>query len=334
MWAADSLWSHPGVWISLPLLLGFLLLNVLAYRHARAMTRFAPSGSRTARPEGLSLLGKVKAVLWGVLVPRPANETTPALHALSYETLTFAGGRHTLEAWYLPHTSDRGLVLLFHGYTRSKADVLPEARAFHDLGYSCLLVDFPGSGGSGGESTSIGFHEAEDVACTVDFARGRWPNRRLILFGQSMGAAAVLRAFVVRKLAVDAAVLECPFDRLLTTVKARFAVMGLPATPGAHLLMFWGGVLNSFNAFAHNPVDYAAAATCPVLLLHGSNDARVTSAHIQAIFRRIAGSKRLYVFDGLGHYSFVNDRAEVWKEEVGRFLADEASASSSMRKTA
>ncbi len=331
--AVRFLVSHPGVWVSLSLLLGFLLLNVLAYRHARAMTHFAPSGSRTARPEELSLLGKLSAVFWGVLVTRPQRDVTPADAGLDYETLSLAGGRYTLEAWYIPNPGDRGLVLLFHGYARCKADLLVEAQAFHELGYSCLLVDFPGCGGSKGETTTIGYHEGDDVARAADYARQRWPGRRLILFGQSMGAAAALRAFAARNIVVDAAILESPFDRLLTTVQARFSAMGLPATPGAHLLMFWGGVQNGFNAFEHNPANYAAAATCPVLLLHGSADPRVTSRHIARVYRNLAGWKRLFVFEGVGHDSFVEQRPAAWKEQVGRFLADEVTASRSAKRT-
>jgi hypothetical protein len=42
-------WS-PALWTTLTLLLAFVLVNVLAYRHARAMTHFAPGGTRTAKP--------------------------------------------------------------------------------------------------------------------------------------------------------------------------------------------------------------------------------------------------------------------------------------------
>jgi alpha-beta hydrolase superfamily lysophospholipase len=326
--------SSPAFWTTLALVLTFILLNVLAYRQARAMTHFAPCGTRTALPEELPFFGKLKAVLWGVLVPRPNRDETPADTGLDHETITFAGGRFPLEAWYVPHAADRGLVLLFHGYTRCKADLVPEARAFHDLGYSCLLVDFPGSGGSGGNSTTIGYREADDVARAVDFARRRWPGRRLILFGQSMGAAAVLRSFAIHRVAADAVVLECPFDRLLTTVQARFAAMGLPGTPGAHLLMFWGSVLGRFNAFAHNPATYANAVGCPTLLLHGSADPRVANRHVERIYRKLPGWKRLFIFEGLGHVSYVAQMPVVWSEQVGRFLAEEAITVPAGRRTA
>lgn len=43
-----------------------------------------------------------------------------------------------------------------------KASMLPAAKAFHDLGYKVVLVDFRGSGGSTGEGTTVGYREAED----------------------------------------------------------------------------------------------------------------------------------------------------------------------------
>jgi alpha-beta hydrolase superfamily lysophospholipase len=129
----------------------------------------------------------------------------------------------------------------------------------------------------------------------------------------------------VHGLGVDAAVLECPFDRLLSTVKARFRAMGLPGTPFAHLLLMWGAVQNGFNPFAHKPVEYARHVTCPVLMLHGSADPRVTSAHLAEVYGNLTCPRRMRVFDGVGHESYVAQRPFVWKEAVGGFLAEQES---------
>jgi len=53
----------------------------------------------------------------------------------------------------------------------TKSDQLDEARAFHALGFSTLLVDHRGHGGSAGDWTSIGYHEATDVVAAVDYDR-------------------------------------------------------------------------------------------------------------------------------------------------------------------
>jgi uncharacterized protein len=314
-------WMYPWRTLGLCLLLGFVVLNLLAYRHARAFTRFqAEGGGRRDAPEARSLLDKVRLLLGGVALPRPCQDRTPADVGLPFERHHFPGEAGTLEAWYVPHPAARGLVLLFHGYSGCKSSLLPEARAFHELGYACLLVDFRGSGGSAGDATTIGYAEADDVARAVAFARARWPSRPLVLYGQSMGSAAVLRALSAGGAEADSAVLECPFDRLLSTVKARFAGLGVPSFPGAQLLVFWGGWQHGFNGFRHNPVDYARAISCPVLLLHGRQDPRVSAGQVEEVYANLGGEKELYFFDDLAHESYVAKRPQDWKERVGQFL--------------
>jgi alpha-beta hydrolase superfamily lysophospholipase len=209
---------------------------------------------------------------------------------------------------------------MFHGYAACKAGLLPEAKALQNLGYALLLVDFHGSGGSGASDTSVGFDEANDVAAAVAYARSRWQYPRLLLYGQSMGSAAILRAVAARGVAADALILECPFDRLLSTVENRFTAMGLPSFPLARLLVFWGGVHCSFPGFAHNPVEYAAHVQCPVLLLHGKDDPRVSEAQARRIFARFPGVKQFALFDGVGHGSLLAARPDQWTRAVSQFL--------------
>ncbi|MBE9078296.1 hypothetical protein IQ241_13505 [Romeria aff. gracilis LEGE 07310] len=52
-----------------------------------------------------------------------------------------------------------------------------------------------------------------------------------------MGAVAVMRAISLHDIQPDAAILESPFDRLLSTVCHRFEAMGIPSFPGAELIV-------------------------------------------------------------------------------------------------
>ena len=323
LWIAE----HPTLTISFCLLAGFVLLNLLAYRHAWSMTHFASANGRARRPdtlrehsESLSWFERMRLAVKGVAVTKPSEEVQPESLELPYDLHTYAGVVGRLAAWHIPHSHSAGRIVLFHGYNACKAQLLPEARAFHDLGYACFLVDFRGSGGSDGDRTSIGYHEADDVTRTVDYVRRRWPNEPLILFGQSMGAAAALRALSRHKIEADAIVLECPFDRLLSTVEARFATTGLPSFPAAQLLVFWGGIQHGYNGFDHNPADYARQVTCPALLMHGLGDTRVSCGQIQSLYRNLAGAKHLHFFEGVGHQSYAAIRPEEWKDCVARFL--------------
>src|SRR3712207_808807 len=76
--------------------------------------------------------------------------------------------------------------------------------------------------------------------------------------------------------------------------------MGLPAFLGAELVVFSGSVQQRFNEFAHYPVAYAAAVTCPALLA-GDRDRRVTPAKAAGIYDRMRGPKQLVRFPEAGH---------------------------------
>ena len=227
----------------------------------------------------------------------------------------------TLAAWFVPRAEPKGTVLMFHGYADRKASLLDVALAFHELGYACLLVDFRGSGGSSGATTSIGYHEAEDVVAALVHATRLWAPRPMILFGASMGAAAVLRAVGVLGADSAALVLQYPFSKMSVTVDRRFEAMGLPAFPASSALVFWGGLQQGFNGFRHNPVDYARGVRVPTLLMQGNRDDRVSVGEAREIYDALAGRKELRIFQGVGHQSLVKAQPDEWKAAVTGLLA-------------
>jgi pimeloyl-ACP methyl ester carboxylesterase len=128
------------------------------------------------------------------------------------------------------------------------------------------------------------------------------------------------------QLSVTSIIIECPFSTMLQTVKNRFTAMGIPAFPMAHLLVFWGGVQNGFNAYAHNPVDYARKIKCPTLLLYGEKDKKVTMEETKSIFNNLAGQKSLVTFPFAGHENYLTKYKELWTITVDRFLKSDSRA--------
>ena len=297
----------------------FLALNAVAFLQARAMTHYVRGGAAAPAIEKLSRLQRLKVLLAGSPMPRPVNRKTPGDVGLPCEPVQLTGAHGLpLEAWWVRRAGARGTVLMFHGHGGSKASLLPAARAFRELGLDTLLVDFHGSGGSGGAETSVGYHEATDVAAALTWAKqAKGP---VVLYGVSMGADAILRAMHLGDAQPAALVLECPFDRLVNTVGNRFRMMGVPAFPCAQLLVFWGSVQQGINGFALCPDTYAQSVRCPTLLLAGGEDRRVGVAATEKIFANLSCPKRLHVFPGLGHESYLAARPEEWQTLVGDFL--------------
>ena len=311
-------------WIGVGLLLlmaAFAGLNVLAYRHAYALLHYGTAGEHTHNAGALSLWRKAKVLLVGVNVPRPRGHGTPSTVGMPFREVTLSSTSTVqLGAWLCPKKDATTVVILFHGYASEKSTVLAEARQFYDLGCAVLMVDFRGSGKSSESYTTLGYDEAEDVAAAVAYARAQWPGSRRVLFGQSMGAAAVLRAVSQLGVKPDAIILESVFDTLLNTIRHRFASMGVPSFPSAELLVYWGGRQMGFDGFAHNPADYAANVTCPALILHGTGDARVPVEDARQVFEHLGGPKHFVEFSTVGHESCARHNQAQWRQAVGSFL--------------
>jgi alpha-beta hydrolase superfamily lysophospholipase len=316
---------HPWRAAALTTIGCFVLLNGLAYQHARSMLNYSASGDRTPSPSSLSVWQKIGVLVRGPSIPRPENTRSPHDLGLPSETVTMSTNDGLrLEGWLIVPPSPRGTVLLFHGYAASRASLLAQGRALHDMGFAAFLVDFRGSGGSGGSATTLGYHEAHDVAAALRRARALNLPRSLILYGQSMGGAKVLRSMAVLGVDGDAVILESVFGRMLGAVCNRFGLMGVPSFPAAQLLVFWGGVQAGFSAFDHNPVDYAHACKCPALVLHGAEDRHALPAEGRAIYENLAGSKEMVEFAGAGHTSLLEASPEQWNSAVSQFLANQA----------
>jgi alpha-beta hydrolase superfamily lysophospholipase len=183
-----------------------------------------------------------------------------------------------------------------------------------------MLVDFRGCGESDGNATTLGYDEARDVAAAVEYVRSRNLPEPIVLYGQSMGAAAVLRAVGPLGVPADGIVLESVFARMLGAVRNRFAMMHVPSFPAAELLVFWGGRQVGFSGFEHNPVEYARTCQCPALLLHGSADRHALIEECRAVGDALTGAKETIVCDEAGHESLYRHDKQRWTEAMQMFL--------------
>lgn len=293
----------------------FILVNLFAFFHAWKFTHFSDTRAPKTDPHSLSFAGRLKTICFGVDNPRPVNHSKPSG---PYRTILLQS-HEPIACWLIATPGAKGTVAVFHGYGGMKSSMLDKAEEFQRLGYNVLLADFMGSGNSGGNATTIGFKEAEDVKAVYDHLK-KAGEKNIYLFGTSMGAVAVLKAVKDYGIQPAALVLECPFGSLYEAASARFRAVGVPGFPLAGFLVFWGGVQHGFWGFGHRPVDYAKAVNIPTLLFYGERDERVTRKEIDEIYSGLQGPKQLITFPQAGHVNYLVAYRKAWRGSVARFL--------------
>ncbi|MBC7879054.1 MAG: alpha/beta fold hydrolase [Anaerolineales bacterium] len=307
--------------LGLMITLVVVFFNAVAFNHARSMLIFTDNGIRTEKPEELGLREKTLVLIKGINVPRPKNEATPKLYGLSYEVYQInVTSEIILEGWLISHENSRGHILMFHGYATAKSSILPEAAALHEMGYDVFMVDFRGSGGSSLSQTSIGYYESDDVAASAQFVEKNFGWDNLVFYGQSMGSVAILKSVNDGKIHPSKIIIESVYDKTLSAVNNRFDSMNIPSFPSSYVLVFWGSIIEKFNGFTHNPLDYARSVQCPIMLMHGDSDPRATLDQARNVYVEIQSEKRLIVFENAVHESLYTSNPQKWNTEVLEFL--------------
>lgn len=153
---------------------------------------------------------------------------------------------------FKPEGTPKGLVLYFHGNRHSLDRWGRFVQFLINFGYEVLIFDYRGYGKSNGEPSEEGLYE--DAEAVYDYARTHFPEKPLIYYGRSLGTG--VATHLAAKHAPQKLVLETPFDELKNVVPAYFRFM-LHIIPLRH-------------AFRNN--ERLASITCPILILHGTQD--------------------------------------------------------------
>ncbi|HEX7844620.1 MAG TPA: alpha/beta fold hydrolase [Chitinophagaceae bacterium] len=304
-------------WIGWVLLVQFVLMNISAAFYAYKFTHFY---TNLPVEEGSpNIFQKTWKLFTGPKFQRSSINEQPVF---PYQTIHLKTAKGlNIEAWYgQTDSAAKGTVILFHGITVSKTQMLEEAYEFRYWGYNVMLVDLRGHGNSETNITTIGARESEDVKLACDFVAQKG-EKNILLFGSSLGAVVITKAIADYQLTPSGIIIEMPFLSLQAYLKGKARMLGFPQQPFAFLTTFWIGVEKGFNGFRHNTTRYAKKINCPVLMQVGAKDELVLQADSEKIFNAIASNdKKLIVYEKAQHESFLHHDPTRWRSEVEAFL--------------
>jgi alpha-beta hydrolase superfamily lysophospholipase len=305
------------IWIFWIIIIQIILANISAAIYAYKFTHFYTN------PPPYQPTKNVFAKTWKLFVgPRiyklPADTTTlPGYEKIKLQT----NNQLPIEGWYGSSDSVKACVVFLHGITNSKDILLPEAEQFKKSGYNVLLIDFRAHGNSGGNKSSFGVKETDEVQKAFEFAKAKG-NKNILLYGSSLGSVVALKAVAEGKVHPQAIITDMPFGSLQDHLKARARTLGFPSEPFAFLVTLWIGIENGYNGFNHDTYDYAEKVKCPVLIQWGDKDIYVIEEEINNIFQKLGSKeKRLIVYPGINHESYLRYDPVNWQKNVRSFIA-------------
>lgn len=227
---------------------------------------------------------------------------TPAMLRLPFEDVRIAtADGETLAGWFVPAADARATVLFFHGNAGSIAHRVDWLPMFQELRLSALLFDYRGYGASTGTPSEAGTYADADAAWRYLTETRNTPAGRIILFGESLGAA--VAAHLAARTGPAALVLHSAF-----TSAPDLASDVYPFLP-ARLL----------TRFRYDTLASVKAARRPLLVAHSPQDEIVPFAHGRRLFEAAAGPRQFLGLAGSHNDGFIFTRPE-WVREFDAFL--------------
>jgi uncharacterized protein len=313
-------------WIVWVLLVQFILLNISAALYAYKFTHVYDDPLLRNEVPNHNIFTKTWRLFSG---PRQFKSVIGNVPVFPFDTITLKTESGIfIDAWYAkPDSVAKGTVILFHGINSNKGMFVAEASEFRYQGYNVLLVDFRAHGNSGGNTTTIGVRESEEMKLAYDYIAQK-KEKNIFLFGSSMGAVIVTKAMADYDLKPSGIILEMPFASLQSHLRARargIGFGGIAEKPFGFLVTLWIGIEKGFNGFRHQTARYVSKINCPVLMQWGADDDYVLKSETDKVYNAIASlNKKLVIYDRAGHESLLQNDPVKWRIEVEKFLSANA----------
>jgi fermentation-respiration switch protein FrsA (DUF1100 family) len=232
-----------------------------------------------------------------------------------------------LGAWFVPGRSRPSEHLpagvLLHGDGANRQACLPQAELLAEVGCPVLLVTLRAHGDSTGAFNDFGYSARHDVVAAVTWLEQKLPGRPIVVWGQSLGAAATVFAEGELGERVRGLILECLYQDLRTAARNR---MELALPPPLDTIAYTGLLVVSPLIFGDvdniSPVTACARIPkdVPVLILAGGADRHARPEEARALFEHMASPAELVFIEGAGHMGLLHTDPVRYKQTVTEFV--------------
>jgi len=221
-----------------------------------------------------------------------------------------------LNAWWLPHQGEeKGTILLLHGNAENISTHIGSVWWLPQYGYNVLLFDYRGYGRSTGEPSMDGIQLDMAAAMQWLFQRPDIDTSRIVVFGQSLGAATAITRLAVSpyRSRVRGLIVEGAFTSYRELTRELLAKSWLT------WLFQWPLALTIDDRY--RPIDsIRQLGDVPLLIIHSHSDEVIPFHHGEELYRAASGRKQFWALDNVRHIAaFTN---ELYRQQLLVYLED------------
>ncbi|MBR5246660.1 MAG: alpha/beta hydrolase [Clostridia bacterium] len=199
-----------------------------------------------------------------------------------------------LHANYIfPNKKSNVFVLIIHGYTSSPRGMGIYAQKYHELGYNVILPSLNGHAESEQGTVTMGWKDRFDVIDWINFIVENYPDSKIILHGESMGAATTMMV-TGEELPenVKVAVADCGYtsvwDIFSNKITNNFKMHEFPTLYCANTV---NKIYSGFDFKEASSIEQLKKSKTPTIFIHGDKDTFVPYEMLDKVYDAAACEK-------------------------------------------
>lgn len=223
-----------------------------------------------------------------------------------------------------PNTNGKLLIACHGAHSSGIGEFCFAMPYFYREGYTVLMPEHRGCGESDGKFLGYGTHESKDTLLWLEYARKRFPELNIYLYGVSMGGATVLMmSDKINDPAVKGVIADCSYtsawDEFSYQLKTSFH---LPNFPMLHTCNLICRLICGYDFRDASPVKAVSNSSLPVLFIHGATDDFVPQFMQDELYAVCPTRKEKLTVDGAVHArSYYTDPA-AYESAMESFIAE------------
>lgn len=263
------------------------------------------------------VLSKARAKKHNVAINTAASES----HAF------FRSFDETQLAYSIQYTSSpdvNGTIILLHGIRSRKEQFVNISQYMNSLGYHTVALDLRAHGRSEGAHCTFGVKEKKDVSALIDhLINEKEISSNIGILGQSLGGAIGLQA-MGNDPRIKFGIIESTFSDFSLITNDYFKYhLGFNFQPLTNYLINRAGKIAEFDPHDANPLAYCQQINQPILMVHGTEDRRISIQYAHQNFNAIPSKrKKLIELEGANHTNVWAVGGSNYFNQIAHFLQE------------